>query len=43
MNIYEIEIDDLINRKIFMESHSCSLLPWKLDLDVRYKYLGIKD
>ena len=42
MNIYEIEIDDLINRKIFMESHSCSLLPWKLDLDVRYKYLGIK-
>lgn len=42
MNIYEIEIDDLINRKIFMESHSCSLLPWKLDLEVRYKYLGIK-
>jgi len=43
MNIYEIEIDDLINRKIFMESHSCSLLPWKLDLEVRYKYLGIKE
>jgi len=41
MEIYKIEFDDLENKKIFMNSHSCFVIPSYLKTKSSYDCLGI--